>query len=141
MSSMTTNQLADNAVCRPSEGSNQDNTSSIVLKESNVGSAVYRSLLKNKRGRKPSESNLFFCVLEGAANASNTKDSYNLKPSFAASFCQKSAAFMPAFCLISPTFLCHALRTTHFPLSHNMLEEMMWIILMVGKGLQVYKCI
>jgi hypothetical protein len=43
---------------------------------------------------------------------------------------------MPAFCLISPTFLCHALRTTHFPLSHNMLEEMMWIILMVGKGLQ-----
>ncbi len=40
---MTTNQLAGNAVRRPSEGSNQGNTSSIVLKESNVRSAVYRS--------------------------------------------------------------------------------------------------
>jgi hypothetical protein len=38
--------------------------------------------------------------------------------------------------LISPTFLCNPLQATHFLLSHNMLEGMMWIILMVGKGLQ-----
>ena len=136
MSIRTTNPFAGNAVCCLLEGSNQGNTSSIVLKESNVRSAVYRSIPNRKRGRKPLESNLFFYVLESAANASNTKDSHNLEPSFATSFWLKFAAVKPAFCLISPTFLCNPLQATHFLLSHNILEGMMWIILMVGKGLQ-----
>lgn len=90
MDSTTCNLLIGDAesspVCRSSEGKNQGKPSSILLTSSSVRSAVYRSLLKRKRGRKPLESDLFFYVLEGAANACCTRDLHSSKQTPANTF-------------------------------------------------------
>ncbi len=56
-------------VCRSIQGKNRGKASCIVLTISRVRSAVYRSIPNRKRGRKPSESNLFFCAYRYATNA------------------------------------------------------------------------
>ena len=96
MSSKATNPLIGNAeqsaVYRSTEGTNQGKASCIVLTVSSVRSAVYRSLLKRERGRKPHVASLFFYVPKGAANACNTTDSNNLKQTLADTYKEETAA-------------------------------------------------
>ncbi len=140
MSSKVTNPLTGNAeqsaVCRSSEGKNQGKASCIVLAISSVRSAVYRSLPKRERGRKPHVSNLFFYAPTGAANAYNTTDSHNLKPPLADTYNEETAA--PQFPLypIFPPSLERATVIVLFPLCYKALGSRICAISKVGRDLQ-----
>ena len=141
MDSTTCNLLIGDAesspVCRSSEGKNQGKPSSILLTSSSVRSAVYRSLLKRKRGRKPLESDLFFYVLEGAANACCTRDLHSSKQTPANTFSGGNGCPNPYLCRI---FKCSQTINTfflHFPLCHNVLRRKTGAISKVGRDLRV----
>ena len=140
MSSKATNPLTGNAeqsvVYRSSKGKNQGKTTCIVLAISSVRSAVYRSLPNRKRGRKPLESDLFFYVLEGTANAYNTTDSHNLKQPLADTYKEETAAPQPLLYPIFPPSLERAAVIVLFPLCYKALGIRIWTISKVGRDLQ-----
>lgn len=140
MSSKATNLLTGNAeqnpVYRSSEGKNRGKASCIVLTISSVRSAVYRSIPNKKRGRKSLESDLFFYVSEGAANAYNTTDSHNLKQPFADTYKEETAAPQPPlYPIFLPSLECAAVIVL-FPLCHKALGSRIWAISKVGRGLR-----
>ena len=100
-------------------------------------SPVYRSLPNRKRGRKPLDSNLFFYVLERAANACCTRDLHSSKQTPANTFSGGNGCPKPYLC---PIFNCSQTIDTfflHFPLCHNVLRRKTGAISKEGRDLRV----